>query len=170
MVFCGQLPLLGTLAAVAYIFIAIDGAPTFEPLSDGNAVVIQRGAPPHRPVDRRSTGPGLHERVPQPGRYRPVTKYRRYERYVDLEPSADPPAWTWPDAQPGVLLSDNAGDWRKIGGTPLFLQSDESPPGDGWQFAFQFEAGWAGFELGDGAICYGFTDRAGRGAMLWQCH
>jgi hypothetical protein len=55
----------------------------------------------------------------------------------------------------------------KIGGTPLFLQAEDGPSGDGWRFAFQFDAGWAG---SDGGICHGFVNDGGRGAMLWQRH
>lgn len=57
-----------------------------------------------------------------------------------------------------------------MAGKPLTPQGEQLPPGDGWTFAFQFSAAWAGRELGDGAECYGFVREDGTGAFLWQCH
>lgn len=171
LVFYGQLPLVGSPQRFAYIFINLAwDAKTWEPLSDGNAVIVQPGAAPQLSTAEHRTAPGLFDAVSQPGRYRQATKFRRYERFVTLEPSLDPPAWSWPEPEPGSLYVDDPHNWRKIAGTPLFLQGEDWPAGDSWQFAFQFDADWAGHELGDGAVCYGFVDDGGRGAMLWQCH
>lgn len=52
----------------------------------------------------------------------------------------------------------------------LLSRSAEAPPGEGWQFAFQFSADWAGRELGDGAERYGFTRDDGTAALLWPGH
>ena len=161
MVFYAQLPL--GRDRWAYVFVDIDGL-NFDPLSDGNAMVIQPGPPPqHCDVVHRPTGPRLFDWTNSPpGRYFVTRSARRpFERFLDLVPDADPDHWErgW--------FAEERGDWSKIGGTPRFLQNEQSPPGDGWEYAFQFTA-W--YELGDGAICYGFADASGRGAFLWQCH
>lgn len=51
-----------------------------------------------------------------------------------------------------------------VGGTSLWLQGPEQPPGDGWTYAFQFGADLAA-ERGDGAVCYGWTSAQGRAAL-----
>jgi hypothetical protein len=83
---------------------------------------------------------------------------------------ANPAEWSWPDLPSGSWLVDDSRDWNKLGGTPLFLQGEEWPPGDGWHFAFQFTAGAAGAERGDGAECYGYINDDGRAAFAWQGH
>lgn len=171
LVFLGQLPLIGSPVRTAYIFVnADDHATTFKPLTDGNAVVIQPGGASHLPTAPMIQGPALFIGVGNGGRFRRINKSRRYQRYIRMEESADPPTWTWPDPPDGARVRDQHGDWNKIGGTPRFLQAEEWPPGDGWRFAFQFSADWAGRELGDGAECYGFVRDDGTGAFLWQCH
>lgn len=117
-----------------------------------------------------SRGPALFVGAGNGSHFRQIKKVRRYERYVRLEEGADPSIWTWPDPPKDTRVRDQHGDWNKIGGTPLFLQGDATPAGEGWRFAFQFSADWAGRELGDGAECYGFTRDDGTGAFLWQCH
>jgi hypothetical protein len=95
---------------------------------------------------------------------------RPYQRYIDLEPGADPEQRKWPELPPNTYPANGHGDWNKIGGTPAYLQGEDRPPGTGWAFAFQFTAAWAGHEFGDVAECYGFLNSDGRGAFLWQCH
>ncbi len=171
LVFFAQLPIMGQPARTAYVFVSADErAATFEPLSDGNAVVVQPGGAPHLPTAPMVQGPALFAGAGNGGRFRRINQSRRYERYIRLEDSADPPTWTWPDPPEGTQARDRHGDWNKIGGTPCFLQEEQCPPGDGWCFAFQFSADWAGRELGDGAECYGFVRDDGTGAFLWQCH
>jgi HEAT repeats len=171
LVFFAQLPLVGEIARTAYVFVSADeNAATFAPLSDGNAVVVQPGGAPHLASAPMSHGPALFEGIQDTERLAPLQKEHRYERYITLEDGADPAEWTWPEPPEGEMMSDRHGDWNKIGGTPLFLQDRKTPPGDGWRFAFQFSADWAGRELGDGAECYGFVRDDGTGAFLWQCH
>jgi hypothetical protein len=61
-------------------------------------------------------------------------------------------------------------DWNKVGGTPRFLQNDETPSGAGWRFLLQFTAALIAREFGDAAECYGFVSDDGRGVFLWQSH
>ena len=78
---------------------------------------------------------------------------RLTESSVRLVDGFDPPDWaTWPvgDDDP-----EDDGAWDKVGGTPRWLQGDETPDGDGWRFWFQYTAARIGFELADGAECYG---------------
>jgi hypothetical protein len=168
LVFYGQVPLLGESGRAAYIFFEPEGD-HFSPLGGSNALVIQPGAPPHLPTIQMACGPELFRMAPAPPRLRRLWKHERYEVFVKLEPSNDPPDWTWPD-EPDVVRREDHGDWNKVGGTPRFLQGDEFPPGNEWRFAFQFGADFTGRDLGDGAECYGFIDAEGRGAFLWQCH
>jgi hypothetical protein len=171
MVFLGQLPLLGRDGSLAYIFFGNEVDETWEPLRLGNAVVVQPGsAQPQVPTARLAAGPQLFEAVEEPHRYQQVGKMRRYQRYIVLEPGADPREWTWPELPPNTYPAYGHRDWNKIGGTPAYLQGPDTPRGPGWQFAFQFNAAWAGHEFGDVAECYGFINDDGRGAFLWQCH
>lgn len=161
MIFYGQLRLPGDTDRMAYIFLSGDSqAHTFTPLGDGNALVLQPGAPCHCRTAPRAEGPQrLNGVAPASG-----------VQYVRFEPGADPQRWTWPEPPLGTYRDSLHGDWNKIGGTPLFLQGEEYPPGDGWRFAFQFTGGWAGWDPGDGAELYGFVTEQGAGALLWQCH
>ena len=171
LVFYAQLPLLGEPVRIAYVFVSADErADTFRPLSDGNAVVIQPGGQPHLKTTPMRKGPAIFEALGSSDRLGRLSRARRYERYIRLEDGADPPTWSWPEPKEGEWHSDQPGDWNKIGGTPLFLQGEELPPGEGWRFAFQFSADRAGRELGDGAECYGFVRDDGTGAFHWQCH
>jgi len=170
LVFFGQLPVIaGDQARTAYVFIDPEGN-HWEPLGEANAVLLQPGAPCQLETAPLSTGPQLFELVHEAGQFRRRWRARRYERFIRLEEGLDPERWEWPQLPPETYRRDEQGDWKKVGGTPLFLQGEESPPGDGWNFAFQFSAAWAGRELGDGAECYGFVRADGAGAFLWQCH
>jgi HEAT repeats len=171
MIFLGQLPLVGQDDSVAYIFFSYEVDETWDPLGPGNAIIVQPGdAKPQVPTLALHDGPQLYERVEEPHRYQPVDKMRPYHRYIVLEPGADPERWEWPELPPNTYPDDGHRDWNKIGGTPAYLQGEDVPPGPGWRFAFQFNAAWAGHEFGDVAECYGFVNRDGRGAFLWQCH
>jgi hypothetical protein len=170
LIFFGQLPVsTGQQARTAYVFVDPEGD-HWEPLGKANAVLIQPGAPCQLDTAPLSTGPQLFEFVPELGQFRRRWRARPYERFIRLEDGADPERWDWPELDPGTNRRDAPGDWNKLGGTPLFLQGEQLPPGERWSFAFQFSASWAGRELGDGAECYGFVREDGTGAFLWQCH
>lgn len=170
LVFYGQLPVGGDPPRTAYIFInSSDDAWSFEALSEGNAVVVRPGGPPHLATIAKGTGPRLFEQVEEPNRFVRRARPVPYERFVSVVPGADPAEWSSPDFGPDDFPRPSHGDGNKIGGTPLFLQGPEYPPGEGWRFAFKFGAAWAGREMGDGAECYGFVREDGTGAFLWQC-
>jgi hypothetical protein len=170
MVFYGQLPVsIAENQRTAYVFIDTEGD-HWKSLGEANAVLVQPGAPCQVETAALSTGPQLYEQVAEAGRFRRRWRARPYERFIRLGEGADPQRWEWPELDPGTHRRDAHGDWNKLGGTPLFLQGAELPPGEGWSFAFQFSADWAGRELGDGAECYGFVREDGTGAFLWQCH
>jgi HEAT repeat protein len=170
LIFFGQLPVATEgQRRTAYVFVDPEGD-HWEPLGMANAVLVQPGAPCQLETAPLSTGPQLFEYVPEGGPFRRRSRARPYERFIRLEDGADPSSWEWPELEPETYRRDAPGDWNKLGGTPLFLQGEQFPPGEGWSFAFQFSAAWAGRELGDGAECYGFVREDGAGAFLWQCH
>jgi HEAT repeat protein len=170
LIFYGQLPVLGEPRRLACIFIG--GEKSWQPLGEGNAVILQPGpSAPHVACRATATGPQLYEDAPQPRRFRPVVrKHQRYQRFVRLAAGADPKRWEWPALAPHTFVRDAHGDWNKIGGTGRWLQGEPRLPGEGWRFAFQFSADWAGCELGDGAECYGFIRADGTAALAWDCH
>lgn len=162
MVFYGQLPLPDR--RTAFVFVVPDGD-SFEPLAGQNACVVQPGAPPDTAWTPRETGPqrydAVHEPRPGCGRLR-LRWLPARPRSAVLAPAPAPGS--------GTARSREEARWNHVGGLPTWLQGPEQVPGDGWRFAFQFSAGAAGMELGDGAECYGFVTDDGRGAFLWQCH
>ena len=169
LVFYGQLPLPGPDGKTAYVFLG--GPHEWQPLGQGNAVVVQPGPPPHLPTRPLPVGPQLYESVSEEtDRYRRRTRRLPVERFVRFQESADPESWEFADIDPELPSWDVHGDWNKVGGTPQWLQGPESPPGEGWTFAFQFSAGSAGDDRGDGAECYGWTRPDGTAAFGWQCH
>ena len=151
----------------AYIFLA--GPDEWRPLDGGNAVVVQPGNRCHLPTRPQAVGPQLHQWQLVAGRFR--RRSRRVpapDRFITFAGGADPRSWRWPE-RADRLERDDDRDWNKVGGTPLWLQGPERPPGDGWSYAFQFVADCAE-ERGDGAVCYGWTDGRGGVAFGWQCH
>jgi HEAT repeats len=165
LVFYGQLPVGGDTTRMAYLFFSLDAdVASWEPLGEGNALVVQPGEACQLQTVAQATGPGLYEHVAERRGFRRRTRARPYERFVTLRPGAGPERRE--DACISGTASERHGDWNKIGGTPLFVSGRPSL-GPGWAFAFQFSAAWAGHELANGAECYGFL-REGRGALMWQ--
>jgi HEAT repeats/PBS lyase HEAT-like repeat len=170
MVFYAQLPVFtGTQQRTAYVFIDPEGD-HWEPLGQGNAVIVQPGALGEPMTAPLTTGPQVFERIEEAGRFRRRWRAQPYERFIGLQDGGDPERWEWPELGSDTYRRDGPGDWNKLRGTPLFLKGEQSPPGEGWTFAFQFSAARAGWDLGDGAECYGFVREDGTGAFLWQCH
>jgi uncharacterized protein YwqG len=61
---------------------------------------------------------------------------------------------------------------NKIGGTPLFMQNDEFPPGGPWNLLLQLDSTSVPFSInfGDCGIGYAFVSAdASQGRLLWQC-
>lgn len=180
LIFYGQLPLPEHPGRMAYIFYGQEGDnENWEPLHPGNAVVVQPGGPCHLPTVALEEGPRLFREHAEPGRFSQPRTRRPYERFAVLRAGADPAQWTYArqpltDARVVQTQPPPEGSWadtNKIGGVPNWLQDEQTELGDGWRYAFQFSAGWAAEELGDGAECYAFIrDEDLRGAILWQCH
>jgi hypothetical protein len=176
--FYGQLPIAGDDGRMAYIFIGeFTGVPD-DPtsgLNQGNVVVVQPNGRCLVATTRDRTGPQLWMRTQRSRVGGSRLGVSGAPKHVALSPGLDPATWEV-DADvvettgDDIDFVDDDADWNKLGGTPLCLQGDEAPEGVGWHFAFQFGADWAGHELGDGAIVYGFVHDDGRGHLVWQCH
>lgn len=167
LLFYGQIPLQD--GRTAYLFTA--GPDEWQPLGPGSAVVVQPGGACHLPTQAVERGPQLymwqdsHERRYRSHRTRTPAPAVRFA----LQPGLDPEQWTLPTLDEGQY-AEPEGDWNKLGGTPRWLQHEQMPPGDGWQYAFQFTAAKVGSERGDGAECYGWLRADGTGAFGWQSH
>jgi hypothetical protein len=158
LMFYGQLPIDET--RTAYLFTA--GPDEAQPLGSGSAIVIQPGGECHLPVVDRNDGPRNFTSVHDLSRFRPRTRRLPHqERYVIWANGADPLEYP---------LEATLGHerWDKVGGTPVWLQGDDTP-GPEWDYAFQFDAARAGSDRGDNAIFYGWVNGAGQGALGWQC-
>jgi hypothetical protein len=172
--FYGQLPLPGLVDRTVYLFFARDrlDLDEFTPLGPGNAAIVQPGQGCQLPTTPTATGPQVMADVLD----QPVGARRRsrwlpmLERFVVVEDFHDPVSWAQEEEEVNPFGADDDRHWNKLGGTPRWLQGEESPPGEGWSFAFQFSADSAGGERGDGAECYGWTHSDGRAAFGWQCH
>jgi hypothetical protein len=170
MTFYGQLPALTDPPRTAYIFISMqEAAATWELFGADTAVILQPDGRYSSPVQPLSTGPRLYVGAPRGDRLHPPRIYVPYERFVRLEPGADPPQWTWPELPEFTYMASVHGDHNKIGGTPIWIQGDPELDRDGWRNAFQFDADWAGCELsGNGAVCHGFVRDDGSAAFMWE--
>jgi hypothetical protein len=120
--------------------------------------------PQHIPQDTGPTYPSQGEGLE---RFVPRSSWRLVESVPTLEPGMDFPDWEAMAAE-AAIDRDDSRDWNKLGGTPRYLQN--GPPSGDWRFLFQFTAALAGFEMGDGAECYGLIDPDRRGLFLVESH
>lgn len=158
LMFYGQLPIDDE--TTAYLFTA--GPDEWQPLGPGSALVVQPGGACHLPTVELEHGPQSYAWAWD--EHRLVRRARglpRPERFVVWEAGNDPE--TFPTADIAEV------HWNKVGGSPIWLQNDDTPPGS-WRFAFQFGADGCGGERADGAVFYGWVNDAGEGALGWQCH
>lgn len=165
-----------TEARMAYIFMTddedyVDG--TWEPDGGENAVILQPGATSLR-VESLAEGPTL---------YRMVKKFLKEslapepcEFAVRAATSQDPPYVSeserakWEQEKWNQYAS--ALDGNKIGGNPIFMQSDEFPGPGSWRLLLQLDSTRVPFfvNFGDAGIAYAFLSEDGRtGKFLWQC-
>ena len=156
----------GEPGRVAYLFMTdgeeyVDG--TWEPGGGENAVIIQ---PDGDNVETSSlaTGPSLYRMEEREGEelLQPVP----CEYAVDLKADTDP--------EPGSEDDDEGAAYEevKIGGTPVFIQGEEYPAGDGWRLLLQIDSASVPFyvNFGDTGTGYAFLSADGRsGKFLWQC-
>lgn len=172
MTFFAQFQVPPDFDQMAYLFIDLAGDRTWDPTAGDNALFVRPGRTiGGHPVVPLSSGPSYPTfRGLGPRRFSMSNPpYQRFEYRASMEPAFDPPEWTLMNGGREHLGPDRHAR-NKLGGTPIWLQGDEAPSGDGWRFLFQFSADYIGHELGDGADCYGFIHEDGRGAFLWQCH
>ena len=75
-----------------------------------------------------------------------------------------------PEASQGLFSKRY--EHTKIGGSPIYIQGDETPTGDGWEFLYQMNGRDLPFyiNLGDVGRAYVFINTIlHEGRMLWQC-
>ena len=163
--FIGQVALddfAGAEGRVAYLFMTeeedgefVDG--TYEPDGGENAVLVQPGAT-EIPCRAQATGPTLYRMVEKAGHDRLQKEPCEFSvTLLDGCKEDDP---------------DEGVEECKIGGTPVFMQGEEYPDGEGWQLLLQLDSCSTPFyvNFGDAGVGYAFLDSAGqRGKFLWQC-
>lgn len=165
MTFFAQFRLPWRDEALAYLFLDLGGAGMGMSEGGGASLFVQPGVAPQVPHAARVTGPTYpHEGRLDLSRFHLVSKRERIESVPDLVPGLDPEDW-----DDGEHDSSDNRVWNKLGGMPRWLQGPEHP-GPDHRFLFQFSASHIGYELADGAECYGFVTADGRGVFLWQCH
>jgi len=173
-----QVPGIVTPARMAYLFMTdeeedehVDG--TWEPDGGENAIVLQPGDH-DLPTEELAEGPTLYRMAEKTGE--DLLQQEACEFGVSLKSAKDvvymseKQRWKLPEeekkAATGVLGES------KIGGTPVFLQGDEIPFDDGWQFLLQIDSGSVPFyvNFGDSGVGYAFMNADGTEAkFLWQC-
>ena len=173
-----QVPGFVTPTQMAYLFMTdeedgeyVDG--TWEPDSGENAIVLQPGDYEF-PTEEILEGPTLYRMAEKVGVDR--LQQESCEFGVSLNATEDvsylseEDRWKLPEEQRkaarGVLGES------KIGGTPVFMQGDEIPFGEGWQFLLQLDSGSVPFSVnfGDVGVGYAFMNADGTEAkFLWQC-
>ena len=164
---------------LAYVFMTggdeyVDG--TWEPEGGENSVVIQPGGGvPLVDVVSAAEGPTLYRMIQEPGAARLTPQ--RCEFAVTLTKANDPDFVaeetryaSFSEAQTHDYFAALEGN--KIGGTPMFIQSDEFPAGGPWVLLLQLDSTTVPFYInfGDAGIGYVFVSHDGsQGRLLWQC-
>ncbi|QDU44175.1 hypothetical protein Mal52_26530 [Symmachiella dynata] len=176
MMFIGQIAIEPELfpdaqGKMAYLFMTDSeehgsNTPTWDPDGGENAIVIQPGGEVWVETEPLSEGPTLNLRGPSstsPREYR-VTCVEGYD--ADFLPAHEQSDLSQAEKETKFGKLEES----KIGGTPIFIQSDEFP-GDDWQLLFQLYSDNVPFDLhfGDSGIGYGFISADGdEGKFLWQ--
>jgi uncharacterized protein YwqG len=165
-----------TDARMAYIFMTdgedyVDG--TWEPDAGENAVILQPGVTSQH-VKSCTEGPTLYRMVKKFLKERLVPEPCEFA--VRASTSEDPPyvpeseRATWSEEKWKQYA--DALDGNKIGGIPIFMQSDEFPGPGSWTLLLQLDSTRVPFfvNFGDAGIAYAFLSEDGRsGKFLWQC-
>jgi uncharacterized protein YwqG len=153
---------------MAYIFMNdedVDG--TFDPNSGENAIIIQPNGKNPKSVNIES-GPTLYN----------VSEGFKYisENQIPCEFLAELELGNDPDLEEDILEEnlDKAMSEIKIGGIPVFLQSEEFPDKEkeNWNLLLQLDSCSIPFEInfGDAGVGYAFVSKDGKtGKFLWQC-
>lgn len=182
MQFIGQVALnhefgFTTPARMAYLFMTgdddgfVDG--TYDPDGGENAVILQPGTTT-LPTSAVSDGPSLYRMVHQPGNDRLQPKPCEFS--VELVEAEDvdfvQEENRWKMSEEEAASETGKLNENKVGGTPVFMQGDEFPFDDGWQFLLQLDSCNLPFEInfGDAGVGYAFLNSDGSKAkFLWQC-
>jgi uncharacterized protein YwqG len=152
---------------MAYIFMTdvkdefVDG--TYLAEGGENAVIVQPGTiPSFVKIINSETGPSLEQEftvnlIPL---IEPFKTYSEFELLINALPEEIQEQFRYPYAK------------TKIGGTPIYIQGEETPPGEGWEFLLQINSRDVPFhiDLGDVGKAYIYLNNAlNEGRMLWQC-
>lgn len=152
---------------MAYIFMTdikdgyVDG--TYSAEGGENAVIVQPGrVPSFISTLNLSTGPALPEEFAAHF-ISVIEPFRSYTEFHELletlpEPAQDQYCQTYGQT--------------KMGGTPIYIQGDETPQGIGWKFLLQINSRDVPFyiNLGDAGKAYVFINsEIHEGRMFWQC-
>lgn len=181
--FIGQVALHETLfpggpLRMAYLFMTdeekyVDG--TWEPEGGENAVVVQTAESPENVGQQEVLGPSLYRMVQKPGADRLTPEPCEFA--VVLTRANDPVFQPEEARLPAEGASDSnayveAIAGNKVGGTPMFIQSDEFPEGGPWLLMLQLDSTQVPFSVnfGDAGVGYAFVSEDGTAArFLWQC-
>ncbi|MBL0319308.1 MAG: DUF1963 domain-containing protein [Alphaproteobacteria bacterium] len=147
---------------MAYIFMTGDedggDAETWDPESGENAVIIQPSHVLEADVQEIAVGPTIAS---------------EYDVQLKIVNDIAAPALESIDVDdPNYEEIMNSIAGNKIGGTPLFIQGDESPEGDDWVLLLQLDSTQLPFEINFGTcgVAYAFINTNGdKGKFLWQC-
>ena len=161
---------------MAYVFMTdgdeyVDG--TWEPDGGENAVILQPGTA-SVPVQRLTQGSTLYRMVKRILKSRLVPESCEFAVRGDI---SDDPAFVpaseragWPEEKREEYASALEGN--KLGGTPIFMQSDEFPGPGSWKLLLELDSTRVPFfvNFGDAGIAYASLSEDGRtGRFLWQC-
>lgn len=167
-----------TTARMAYFFMTeedcddfVDG--TYDPDGGENAVILQPGVP-SVPTTPLREGPTLFRMVQKPGetRLQPETCEFRVRTTAGTDPEFLPEEELFKLPQEQWASVRGKVNENKIGGAPVFLQSDQFPFDDACRLLFQLDACSVPFYInfGDSGVGYAFLNEAGDQAkFLWQC-
>ena len=167
-----DVPNLSTPARMAYLFMTeeedgefVDG--TYEPDDGENAIILQPGQT-STPTIADAEGPTLFRMD--------GTRREPCEFAVELN-EADDVEFVAEELEVDLAEIETENDTlgfneNKLGGTPIFLQGDFFPFGDGSQFLLQLDSCSVPFfvNFGDSGVGYAFLNEAGTEAkFFWDC-
>jgi uncharacterized protein YwqG len=168
----------GCAASMAYIFMTEEDEhveDTWEPDGGENAVILQPGpAPTGIQCVAHATGPTLYTMLKVRGKklLQPVSQEFAVALSALQDETFQPESIRegWGNDQFEAYASTLAGN--KLGGAPVFIQSDQFPTGIGWRLLLQLDSTAVPFyvNFGSAGIAYVFLNADGTsGKMLWQC-
>jgi len=164
---------------MAYLFITgesedewVDG--TYDPDGGENAVIMQPGGKNDAETVAEAEGPSLYTFVNVrdwgegfvPCEYAVELTSGEDPEYVSEDERAE-----WSDEDYDAYCDALVGN--KIGGTPVFIQSDEFPKGGPWRLLLQLDSMTVPFHVnfGDAGVGYAYISEDGEsGKFLWQCY